>query len=272
MPILLYGCEVWGFTNTNMIDIVHNQFLRSISKLRKSTPVYMLYAELGRIPIEVCIKSRMIGYWISLINGNEAKYCRKLYDIMLAEHNRGKTYKWLSYIKSILISVGMPDLLNQNYINNPQATKAKISKTLYNLFVQEWHTKLTLSSKGRNYSYFKSDLSFVSYLITLSKNSYIPMIKFRTENYKLLVETGRWQNIPLDERKCNLCDRNDLGDDFHYMFVCPHFRKERSKLLKSYYYTRPNMIKYKDLLHCNNKKVLINLSKFMKLIMNKFSN
>ena len=86
----------------------------------------MLNAELGRIPTEVRIKSRMTGYWISLINGKEAKYSRKLYDIITAEHNREKTYKCLSYINSILISVGMPDLLNQNYINNPQSTKAKI--------------------------------------------------------------------------------------------------------------------------------------------------
>ena len=32
LPILLYGSEVWGFTNTNMIDVLHNQFLRSITK------------------------------------------------------------------------------------------------------------------------------------------------------------------------------------------------------------------------------------------------
>ena len=70
LPILLYGSEVWGFTNTNMIDVLHNQFLRSITKLRKSTPTYMLYAELGRVPIDLHIKKQIISYWISLINGS----------------------------------------------------------------------------------------------------------------------------------------------------------------------------------------------------------
>ena len=64
LPILLYGSEVWGFTNTNMIDAVHNKFLRSITKFRKGTLTYMLYAELGRVLIGLHIKSEWltIGY------------------------------------------------------------------------------------------------------------------------------------------------------------------------------------------------------------------
>ena len=79
LPILLYGCEIWGYQNTKMIDLVHNQFLRNITKLRKSTPEYMLYAELGRRPLEIQIKSRMIGFWLSLVNGSQSKISKKNY-------------------------------------------------------------------------------------------------------------------------------------------------------------------------------------------------
>ena len=89
LPILLYGSKVLGFTNTNMIDVLHNQFLRSITKLRKSTPTYMLYAELCRVPIDLDIKKQIISYWICLINGSSSKFARKMYDIMLAEHESG---------------------------------------------------------------------------------------------------------------------------------------------------------------------------------------
>lgn len=77
LPILLYGCEIWGYQNTKLIDLVHNQFLRSITKLRKSTPEYMLYAELGRRPLEIQIKSRMIRFWLSLVNGSQSKISKK---------------------------------------------------------------------------------------------------------------------------------------------------------------------------------------------------
>ena len=81
LPIPLYGCETWVFQSSNLIDTVNNQFLRNIAKLRKSKPIYMLCAELGRNPIGIQIKFRMIGYWISLVNNeNLNKFSQKIYD------------------------------------------------------------------------------------------------------------------------------------------------------------------------------------------------
>ena len=36
VPILLYGSEVWGFENTDIIEKLHNEFLRKITHLRKA--------------------------------------------------------------------------------------------------------------------------------------------------------------------------------------------------------------------------------------------
>ena len=119
----------------------------------------MLYAELGRKPIDILIKTRMIGYWISLVNNeNQNKFSRKIYDIMLAEYNTGQNFKWIDFIKLILISVGEPGLFNQNFIENPKATKERISNGLNDIYTQEWTAKLQLSSKGRNYSVFKQNV------------------------------------------------------------------------------------------------------------------
>ena len=152
LPILLYGCETWGFQNTKLQENVHNQFLRNITKLRKSTTVYILHAELGRVPIEIQINSRMINYWITLVNGdNTNKLSKIMYNKMLDETNNGHSFKWLDNIKKyiILISVGKPDLINQPHINNPHATKLKIVSALNDLAVQEWYDKLNQSSKRK---------------------------------------------------------------------------------------------------------------------------
>ena len=78
-------------------------------------------------------------------------------------------HKWIHFIKHILISVGRPDLLNKEVIENPKLIKNQISKTLSDLYVQEWHNKVTSSSKGKNYSLFKQDLNFENYLIKLNR-------------------------------------------------------------------------------------------------------
>ena len=51
--ILLYGLEMSGFENTIDIERIHLQFCKNILHLRKSTPNYMVYGELGRFPLSI---------------------------------------------------------------------------------------------------------------------------------------------------------------------------------------------------------------------------
>lgn len=189
---------------------------------------------------------------------------------MQSELHSNPQYKWLNFIKHILISVGRADLFNQSSINNPELIKVKIIQTLKDLNMQEWHTKTTESSKGNNYKLFKDNQQFEAYLKILSRKNYTPLIKFRTGNHRLPVEVGRWEGIPYTKRKCTLCEKNDIGDEFHYLLICPTFATERNTLLKPYYFRRPNIITYKELLNTRNKIVLSKLSKFVQIIMNKF--
>ena len=82
------------------------------------------------------------------------------------------------------------------------------------LYIQEWHTKVASSSKGKTYYLFKHDVHFENYLTKLTKKHYSTLLKFRLSNHRLPVETGRWENIPLGERKCNLCEKVILVTNF----------------------------------------------------------
>ena len=71
----------------------------------------MLHAELGRRQIEINIKSRMIGFWLSLVNGKETKLSKILYQKMLHDYNAGiYKHKWIRCIRDIFVSVGRLDL------------------------------------------------------------------------------------------------------------------------------------------------------------------
>ena len=48
LPILIYGCDVWGFEETELIEVFHRNFLRRVFRVRKSVPKGMIYDELGR--------------------------------------------------------------------------------------------------------------------------------------------------------------------------------------------------------------------------------
>ena len=73
LPILTYACDVWGYENLDIIERVHTEFLRKITKCRKNTPVNMLYAELGRYPLEITVKTRIVSFWIRITQGKATK-------------------------------------------------------------------------------------------------------------------------------------------------------------------------------------------------------
>ena len=78
-PILLYGCEIWGFGQNDIIERVHLKFCKLLLRLKVSTPNFMVYGELGRYPLEIDIKVRMISYWCKLIPGKQSKLSTNCY-------------------------------------------------------------------------------------------------------------------------------------------------------------------------------------------------
>ena len=65
-PILLYGCEVWGFTKNTFTEKLHLKFCKYILNLSSKTTNGMVYGELGRYSLLVAIKVRMISFWAKL--------------------------------------------------------------------------------------------------------------------------------------------------------------------------------------------------------------
>ena len=56
LPILFYGCEIWGFTDVTVIEQLQLRFCKLLLNLKQSTPNVMVYGELGLYPLLVKIK------------------------------------------------------------------------------------------------------------------------------------------------------------------------------------------------------------------------
>ena len=59
------------------------------------------------------------------------------------------------------------------------------------------------------------------------------------------------------------CNKNELGDEFHYILDCLIFEQDRNIDIPKYYYSRPNVLKYKLLFSSKKKSELIKLSTFI---------
>ena len=82
-PILLYGAEVWGYEKNDIAETLHLEFCKYINmKVKKCTPNYIVYGELGRVPMSVHINARMLGFWARIVNGKKEKISKTLYAIL----------------------------------------------------------------------------------------------------------------------------------------------------------------------------------------------
>ncbi|KAK6183392.1 hypothetical protein SNE40_010882 [Patella caerulea] len=269
LPILLYGCEIWGFGDLSPIETIHNQFLRNILKVKKSTPLYMLYGETGRYPLSIYIKHRMVSFWIKMISGKVGKYSLLLYKSLLI-NDVNHTNKWLITIKNTLTDCGYSYVWNSQQTPNPVKLKYELLQRLKDQYIQTWSSNIQKSNKSINYRIYKTEFKLEPYLISLPDNYKYTFIRYRTCNHKLPVEVGRWMSVDFEQRICPLCEINTVGDEYHYLFDCTYFIKERENYIPRYYYTRPNTFKYNKLFNSSKRSIIVKLCMFLKIILNKF--
>lgn len=55
----------------------------------------------------------------------------------------------------------------------------------------------------------------------------MPILSYRTTNHRLSVERGKLGGILKNERICTQCEKNNVGDEYHYLFTCSVFEKKR---------------------------------------------
>ena len=79
------------------------------------------------------------------------------------------------------------------------------------------------------------------------------------------VESGRWGKahsyLIYNERKCAHC--SVLEDEFHFVLTCPLYLDLRKNCISKYYWSRPNMFKFLELLNCSNTGRIRKLSCFV---------
>ena len=86
LPILLYGSEICSFEKLQSIEKVHLDFIRSILKMKKRTPLIMVYVEFGRYPIKFKQKRELfkiiIKHWSNILTDKYSKLSHKMYSIL----------------------------------------------------------------------------------------------------------------------------------------------------------------------------------------------
>ena len=227
--MLTYGSEIWGYENIDILEKVHVNFCKLLLNLKTSTPNFMLYGELGRYPLNITVKLKILSFWSKLIDGKQSKLSSLIYRLLYLKTHGNNTFSWINFVKSILDDCGYSNVWHtQNFISHKWLIES-IKLRLTDQFKQNWHSTLQISPKALSYRLFKSDFRFEKYLDVLNDKNRFTFCRFRTSNHRLPIEVGRWTNVERHNRLCQLCQSREIGDEFHYVLQCPNFVTDRKK-------------------------------------------
>ena len=264
-PILLYGSEVWGFEDTSVIVRFQLQYLKRILNVKSSTPNIMVFGELGVLPLDCMIKNRILNYWFKVINSKQDKICHIVYRLMLELHRNNIHHSpWITFVKESLEQLGFAEYwLNQFVDKSPVVFKNIVKTRIKDQYIQFWNEKLSSSNKCTNYRIYKSEFSFENYFKVLPRKLALSFCHFRVCNHKLPIEKGIVLNIERNNRICHMCNKNTLGDEFHYIFECSFFRADRKKYIPRFL-LRPSAFNFMQLFQSDNSDILLKLAIFVK--------
>ena len=116
------------------------------------------------------------------------------------------------------------------------------------------------------YRLFKDTIKIEPYRLKMPPRFYLHFAKLRTGSLRFPCERGRWLGLELNDREFTLCNLHEVGDVFHSVLICPFFKTERQKFIKKYYDTSTNVLKFKELLNCENEIQLRNICIFAKML------
>ena len=197
----------------NDIEKLHLKFCKRILGVHSKSTNLAVYAELGRTPLILQISTTVAKFWLRINNpsfkdtlvGEAGKICMDL--------NLQPT----SFTKYLLELCNIKVNSLKNFII-PQKELENFCHCLKNIlkerFVDYWKDNIQQSGnqgKLRTFKRLKINFEFEKYIAEIGNIKHRQAItKLRISAHRLPVETGRYCNVPYDERICQHCNLNEV--------------------------------------------------------------
>ena len=151
--------------------------------------------------------------------------------------------------------------INQNV---QEFTLTIVKQRIIDIYIQTWQSEISNSRRLITYSRFKRDFKQENYLAEIKERKYkIALTRFRTSSHTLEIERGRYNNIEPENRFCIFCTNRHIENEYHFLLICPIYSELRRMYLKPHFSRWPTLNKFDKLMSSENKKEVLNLSKFI---------
>lgn len=218
-PVLDYGSGIWGHSKHNHSEIIQNKAIRYFLGVHSFTPVPAIQGEMGWLTCKYRKYLNMFRLWNRIIKMPCDRLPRQILDY---EHN-SIFHNWTKEMGKLFRKIELSNI----YLGKLSCDLANIKIRLLKLNEADWRSILPNKPKLRSYVEYKSEYEIEKYVNLNNKFERSMIAKVRCGILKLKIESGRFNNTPLGERICELCDTDSVEDEKHFICLCPHYDEER---------------------------------------------
>ena len=240
-PILLYNCEIgqidipkntdlskfekrmWDF-NSERDKVVYG-LLRQILGLQKKTTKLGMLAEVGKHPLSLKIYIQTMKSYVRLIT-TESKLLQNALLEAMKRQGEGKN-GWLQQIMFLRQSTKLDNKFE--LVKGQASFITKFKKALYQKFEEYWQEERQKNGKLRFYFESKNKFTYERYLDKTEKKYRTSITQIRLSSHKLPIEVMRYQEALVEKRICTICDKNETGDEQHYLERCENVAMEECR-------------------------------------------
>ena len=188
------------------INAVKHRATRFYMGVGKYTPNMSLYGDMGWMPCSIKQWSNVFRSWsrFSMMNNNRLNK-RVFTWANMYENNRIKNWHYRVRAKFKELHL---DVYCSNDIVLPKSIIKDIKSISFDNYKAEWCNRLMCNehSKLRTYRIFKNEFKVEKYIYDILPGKYrSSFAKFRCDVAPLRIETGRYENLPIENRICFHC-------------------------------------------------------------------
>ena len=236
LPVIHYGSSIWGHQQFSSINSVHNKACRYFLGVNRYTANAAVQGDVGISPPIVDQHIAITRQWCRCINMDVNRLNRKIF-VWANHYSKNDCKNWVYRTVKFYRSNGLDVLCD---INN-RVCKAyavnMVSNVSFNLFICEWKKEICRvqgrrngGNKLRTYCQMKHDFGTECYVESvLSKKRRSAIAKLRSGSAPIRIETGRYEGLPVEERKCPFC-KDVVENEVHVITQCSLYDDLRSEL------------------------------------------
>jgi hypothetical protein len=220
-PVINYGSEVWGYIKNSKSDSVQIKGMKVFLGVHRFAANVAVEGDMGWYPNRIKRTLNVLRYWNRIVQMKNDRLTKKVFTYEYALNKRGS---WCRFVRNTLTDLDLENI----YLSQQPCDLVLCKTKLYENYRKEWSDNLKRKPKLRTYVQIKKNFETEKYVkLNLDKNQRSMLAQLRTGILPLHVETGRFSNKKLEDRKCNICNSGSVENEFHFLFHCSHYNHQR---------------------------------------------